>query len=352
MHKGRLITMSHNILITGGTGYVGSHLTSAFLALGHKVVLIDNHYNSTPLAPLVAIDKIRNGRTIPTIAAYKYNCRDVSKISEVIKLHKINKVVHLAGYKSIYESFLHPESYLTNNVECTAAVVEAMRINKISDIMFSSSCTVYGDGQRGERFYEYDNLCPQSPYAESKVKSENILLKAEGLRPIIFRYFNPVGYHDSGFLYEYPKDNEIHNNLFYEISQVLLGFKKKLTVFGDIFDTTDGTARRNYLDINDLVMAHINGLDLNIPNNDQRIYNLANRSYTVQQIIDAFWYAGMYFEYEIKSAINGTFGCTDANIEHALCSLGWGPLRSIVYSIKSVKKVIENENKSGRCIQQ
>lgn len=333
----------NTILITGGLGYIGSYIAVKLLNAGNKVIIVDNGSNTDRVLAMGSIIKTA-GVSMPSRLFIKdVNCNTLHDINKVFVEHRIDTVIHLAGYKSVYESFKKEDKYLYNNINTTKNILECMNIHHVRNLIFSSSCTVYGDGYRGKVFIENDAYRANSPYATTKVRCEKMITSNSNISSIIFRYFNPVGYHESGFLYEYPHKKSTHNNLFYEITQVLLGKKPKLVIYGDCFETYDGTAERNYLDINDLWEAHRIGLTRFGDAGVHQYYNLGNKSYTVQQVIDIFYDKGLFFEYEIRSAQKGAFSSTDASIVKAGNILGWEPTVDLHQTVDNLKQLLKEQ---------
>jgi UDP-glucose 4-epimerase len=267
-----------NVLITGGLGYIGSYLTVELLSKNYNVFVIDNGSNCDRLQVELGIQCSLNN-ILPDnegrLTVYDCDMRHINEVREVFGKNKFDVVIHLAGFKSVYESFQRKDDYIHNNVKSTEVLLNVMKEYGVLDLIFSSSCTVYGDGIRGHAFSEDDPFEPKSPYAISKTMCEQMILQDKYVSSVIFRYFNPVGYHPSGYLYEYPPPKKnLHNNLFYEISQVLLGNKPKLSIYGDCFDTCDGTAERNYFDMYDLSRAHEIAFCMFGDQGDHEIYNL------------------------------------------------------------------------------
>jgi len=333
--------MNNNVLITGGLGYIGSFLTTKLLRMGFNVFIIDNECNTKRIPVLEGICNYIGDKCLGTLYVAKGNCTKICDVRKSFHNNNINTVIHLAGLKSVYESIKRDDEYTYNNIQSTDIILKVMEEYDVTNIIFSSSCTVYGDGNPNQYFVEEDKHDPQSPYALSKSICENRIVSNKNVSSIIFRYFNPVGYHESGFIYEHPPKKKVHNNLFYEISQVLLGNKKKLTIYGDCFDTCDGTAERNYFDINDLWSAHRSAFSMFGDPGEHEIFNLGNKTYTIQQIVDVFYTNNMFFEYEIRSAPKGAFSSTNAAIQKVKDHFGWEPYWNIEDSVYSIRKILK-----------
>jgi UDP-glucose 4-epimerase len=244
-------------LITGGAGYIGSHVSYMLLDKGHDIVIIDNFSNSRA-ASIDAIEKLTNRK----IYFYQGDISDPKMLSNVFKSHQFNAVIHFAALKSVSESILKPEKYYQNNVEGTSALISAMRSFEIKNLVFSSSATVYGV----PKYLPIDENHPLSctnPYAETKLAVEEILKKFcanDKSRSVVsLRYFNPVGAHESSLIGENPSD--IPNNLMPYIVNVANKELPYLNIFGENYDTVDGTGVRDYIHVMDLAESHLMALN-------------------------------------------------------------------------------------------
>ncbi len=244
------------VLVTGGAGYIGSHTAVALHEEGREVVLIDNFANSSPKA-VAAIRAL----TTDSMAMVEADLLDSDAVARVFKEHDIDEVIHFAAYKAVGESVAKPLDYYRNNLGTTIGLVEAMVEADVSKLVFSSSCTVYGQPD----VIPVTEAAPtgaESPYGWTKYMSEQILSDAAAavdLDVVLLRYFNPVGAHESGTLGEDP--NGIPNNLVPFVMQVAVGRLEKLMVFGGDYDTPDGTAIRDYIHVVDLAEGHVAALD-------------------------------------------------------------------------------------------
>ena len=243
------------VLVTGGAGYIGSHTAIALHEAGHEVVIIDNFSNSSPKA----VDAVRK-LTTPDIGLVEADLLDADAVSRLFKDHDIDEVIHFAAYKAVGESVEKPMDYYRNNLGSTMGLVDAMIEHGVSRLVFSSSCTVYGQPE----IIPVTESAPtgaENPYGWTKYMSEQILVDAAAALPldvILLRYFNPVGAHPSGTLGEDP--NGIPNNLVPYVMQVAVGRLEQLSVFGDDYDTRDGTCIRDYIHVVDLAEAHVAAL--------------------------------------------------------------------------------------------
>lgn len=244
------------VLVTGGAGYIGSHTAVALHEAGREVVLLDNFANSSPKA-VAAIRAL----TTDSMAMVEADLLDADAVARVFKNHNIDEVIHFAAYKAVGESVDKPLDYYRNNLGSTIGLVEAMVEAGVSKLVFSSSCTVYGQPD----VIPVTEAAPtgaESPYGWTKYMSEQILSDAAAaveLDVVLLRYFNPVGAHESGTLGEDP--NGIPNNLVPYVMQVAVGRMEKVMVFGGDYDTPDGTAMRDYIHVVDVAEGHVAALD-------------------------------------------------------------------------------------------
>lgn len=243
-------------LVTGGAGYIGSHTAVALHEAGRDVVVIDSLSNSS----VRAIDALR-ALTTPTLAFVEGDVRDEALLDRVFTDHEIEDVVHFAAHKAVGESVEKPLEYYRNNLGSTMALVEAMDRHDVRRLVFSSSCTVYGQPEIVP-VTEDAPTGAESPYGWTKYMSEQILVDVAAALPldsVLLRYFNPVGAHPSGTIGEDP--NGIPNNLVPFVMQVAVGRLEKVRVFGDDYDTPDGSGVRDYIHVMDLAEAHVAALD-------------------------------------------------------------------------------------------
>ena len=244
------------VLVTGGAGYIGSHTAVALHEAGREVVIVDNFSNSSPKA----VDAVR-ALTTDSMAMVEVDMLDSEAVARVFKDHDIDEVIHFAAYKAVGESVDKPLDYYRNNLGSTIGLVDAMVEAGVSKLVFSSSCTVYGQPD----VIPVTEAAPtgaESPYGWTKYMSEQILNDAAAavdLDVVLLRYFNPVGAHESGTLGEDP--NGIPNNLVPFVMQVAVGRLAKVMVFGGDYDTADGTAVRDYIHVVDLAEGHVAALD-------------------------------------------------------------------------------------------
>jgi UDP-glucose 4-epimerase len=272
------------ILVTGGTGYIGSHTVVRLLEAGYEVVILDNLSNSK-ISVIDRIEKITNKSPL----FIEGDIRDKSLLEKLFSDHRIDAVIHFAGLKAVGESVEEPLKYYENNVGGSISLLEAMKNANVTKMVFSSSATVYGEPKELP-IKEDHPLNPTNPYGKTKLVVENLLRDLYHSSPhwniFILRYFNPVGAHQSGLIGEDP--NDIPNNLFPYIAKVAMGELESLKVFGDDYDTKDGTGVRDYIHVMDLAEAHIKALE-KLPQSKCEAINIgAGEGYSVLEIINMF----------------------------------------------------------------
>ena len=310
------------ILVTGGAGYIGSHTCLALLEQGHEVVVFDNLYNASEEA-LNRVKKL----TGKDLTFYKADMLDRDAMEKIFDAEKIDAVIHFAGLKAVGESVAKPWEYYHNNITGTLILLDVMRKHGVKKIIFSSSATVYGD----PAFVPITEECPKgqctNPYGWTKSMMEQIMTDVQKANPdmnvILLRYFNPVGAHESGRIGEDPKG--IPNNLMPYISQVAVGKLEKLGVFGDDYDTPDGTGVRDYIHVVDLAIGHVKALKKIQENAGLCIYNLGTgHGYSVLDIVKNFEKAtGVKIPYVIKPRRPGDIATCYCDPTKAKEELGW-----------------------------
>lgn len=314
------------VLVTGGAGYIGSHTLVALLAKDHEVSVIDNFSNSSPEA-LNRVTHI-SGKTFETHAI---DARDAEAVLAVFENFKPDAVIHFAGSKAVGESVEKPLMYYRNNIDSTISVCEAAIKTGVGRFIFSSTASAYGNTSRVPT-PEDTPLDPQSPYARTKVMCEQILEDAAAvngqLGVTLLRYFNPIGAHPSGLIGEDPKD--IPNNLLPFVSQVAIGSLKELQVYGDDYDTPDGTGVRDYIHVSDLAEGHVAAL-ANGAKTGTAVYNLGTGAGTsVMEIVQAFTKAsGKEISYKIVGRRAGDVAVSCADSSKAEKELNWKASRTI-----------------------
>jgi UDP-glucose 4-epimerase len=274
-----------NILLTGGLGYIGSHSATVLIEAGHELVLFDNLSNSEA-SVLHSLEKILNKKII----FVEGDVRDTELLSKTLKERKVEAVMHFAGLKAVGESAQDPARYYDNNVGGSLSLIRAMHRNKVKKIVFSSSATVYGEPQ----YLPYDEdhpTNPINPYGRTKLFIESILRDVAASDPAwsvaILRYFNPVGSHESGLIGESPKG--IPNNLMPYMVKVASGELEKLKVFGNDYETRDGTGERDYIHVMDLAEGHLAALNFLKEHKGWHVNNLGSgKSTSVIELINTF----------------------------------------------------------------
>ena len=316
------------ILVTGGAGYIGSHTCVELLDEGYDVVIVDNLDNSNRKA-VERIEQI-TGREV---TFYEKDIRDAQALHEIFSLEKPQCVIHFAGLKAVGESVQKPLEYYENNINGTLVMLDAMRKNGCKNIIFSSSATVYGD----PAFIPITEECPKgqitNPYGRTKSMLEEILtdlyISDHEWNVILLRYFNPIGAHKSGLIGEDPKG--IPNNLLPYVAQVAIGKLPCLGVFGNDYDTPDGTGVRDYIHVVDLAKGHVKAIDKikemghSGEETGVKIYNLGTgNGYSVLDIVKAYSKAcGHDVPYEIKPRRAGDIATCYADASLAKKELGW-----------------------------
>ena len=311
-----------NVLVTGGAGYIGSHVCVELLQSGHDVVVIDDFSNSKPEA-LDAIHEITGKK----VKFYEFNVLDEDKTEAVFKENKLDAVIHCAAFKAVGESVVKPIEYYTNNLMTTLIVAKLMKKYHVPSIVFSSSATVYGDPKVVPLTEDCELGQTTNPYGSTKAMMERILTDVQHAVPemsvTLLRYFNPIGAHESGLLGEDPKG--IPNNLMPYISQVAVGKLEKLGVFGDDYDTPDGTGVRDYIHVVDLAKGHVKAINYIFSNPGLDVINLGTGvGYSVLDMVKAFSKAcGKEIPYEIKPRRAGDIAMCYADPAKAARVLGW-----------------------------
>ena len=317
-----------NILLTGGSGYIGSHTTVALEKLGHSAIIYDNFSNSSK-AVLKNISLIL-GREVACVDG---DIRDTKLLNQTMKQFSIGTVINLAGLKAVGESVTNPLEYYENNVQGSLSLLRAMYERNVKNIVFSSSATVYGDPQYLP-IDEAHPLNPTNPYGRTKLQIEQILgdqAKSDPKFKVVnLRYFNPVGAHPSGLLGENPKG--IPNNLTPCIARVASGELSELSIFGDDYPTEDGTGVRDYIHVEDLAEGHIAALNFLPHVMGFETFNLGTgNGYSVLQVIDAYKEAsGKQIRYKIVDKRPGDIASCYADPTKANQTLNWKAGRTLL----------------------
>ena len=327
------------VLLTGGAGFIGSHIALLLLQKGYDVIIFDSFVNSS-FNVISSIEKyLDNKNSNYNLSIVKGDIRDNENLDKIFKdsiyiSNPIHTVIHLAGLKSVSDSIADPLHYWDVNVSGTLNLLDVMKRNNCYSIVFSSSATIYGSSD-SIPIVEDNKISPINPYGKTKVAIENIfedlfISNINSWKICSLRYFNPVGAHPSGLIGEDPVG--IPNNLFPYISQVAIGRRKFLKVFGNDWDTEDGSGVRDYIHIMDLSEGHIDAIDfLSSKKSCFECINLGSgKGYSVFQIIREFEVStGCKIPYSIQSRRDGDLSICYADISKAKKLLGWAPKRSL-----------------------
>ncbi len=316
-----------NILLTGGLGFIGSHTAAVLTSEDHSVIIIDNLCNSQR-ETLGSLEKIAGKK----LSFYESDIRDVCLIARILHDHQIECVIHFAGLKSVAESGADPLKYFDNNVGGSIALIEAMQEANVKKLIFSSSATVYGVPQ----YLPYDEehpLAPMNVYGRTKLQVEEILQDVSKSDPewsiVCLRYFNPIGAHESGLIGELPQG--IPNNLMPYICQVVSGKLPYLNVFGDDYDTKDGTGERDYIHVMDLADGHAAALAFINQRQGLEAINLGTGiPYSVYDLVSAFEKsANQAIPKMVKERRSGDLPLYFAKVDKAKALLNWQAKRDL-----------------------
>ena len=316
------------VLVTGGAGFIGSHTVVELQNAGYEVVVVDNLCNSSPKS-LERVQEI----TGKPVKFYEADILDAAALDKIFAENEIDSVIHFAGLKAVGESVQKPWEYYNNNITGSLVLFDVMKKHGVKNIIFSSSATVYGTPAQ----IPVTEKCPKgeitNPYGQTKSMLEQMLMdiqKADSQwNVILLRYFNPIGAHKSGKIGENP--NGIPNNLMPYVTQVAVGKLKCLGVFGDDYDTPDGTGVRDYIHVVDLALGHVRSIEKLKENPGLKIYNLGTGTgYSVLDIVKNFEAAtGVAVPYEIKPRRAGDIATNYADATLAKEELGWVAERGI-----------------------
>lgn len=310
-----------SILVTGGAGYIGSHTVVELLNAGHEVVIVDDYSNSKP----EVLNRIKE-ITGKSFKFYEVNILDKEALEPVFKENDLEAVIHFAGYKAVGESVAKPLMYYHNNLTGTIVLCELMAQYNVKKIVFSSSATVYGENNPAP-YTEDMPLSATNPYGTTKLMIEQILqdiyVSDNSWSIALLRYFNPIGAHESGRIGEDP--NGIPNNLMPYITQVAVGKREHLSVFGDDYDTPDGTGVRDYIHVVDLAKGHLKAVNKVLETEQIEAYNLGTGvGYSVLDVVNNFEKAtGQKVPYEIVDRRPGDIASFFADASKAAKDLDW-----------------------------
>ncbi len=316
------------VLLTGGAGYIGSHTAAELLEAGYDVVVADNYSNSSPEG-IRRVEQITGKK----VKLYEADVRDAARMAEIFRENSIDAVIHFAGLKAVGESVQKPLMYYRNNIDTTLTLLEVMAQFGVKNVIFSSSATVYG----AENPIPYSETMPRgtcsNPYGWTKAMMEQIFEDAAKADPalsvVLLRYFNPIGAHSSGMIGEDPCG--IPNNLMPFITQVAVGKRDHLTIFGNDYPTPDGTCRRDYIHVTDLAAGHVKATDYVLKHKGVEIFNLGTGTpYSVSEIVEAFERVnGIRIPFEFGPRRSGDLPESYANADKAAQLLGWKAVRSL-----------------------
>ena len=318
-----------NILVTGGAGYIGSHTCLELLNCGYGVVVVDNLCNSNPKS----LERVQ-ALTGKTLKFYEGDVRDEALLRKIFAENEISAVIHFAGLKAVGESVAQPWRYYDNNLNSTLVLTKVMKEAGCQRIIFSSSATVYsGDNEMPLRETSRTGGCT-NPYGWTKYMTEQILsgmaFADKGWSVVLLRYFNPIGAHESGQIGEDPRG--IPNNLMPYITQVAIGRREKLSVFGNDYPTPDGTGVRDYIHVVDLAKGHVAAIRYAVENQGCEVFNLGTgHGYSVLDMVKAFEQAnGVKVPYQIVDRRPGDLPTCYADPAKSEKILGWKAEKDLV----------------------
>ncbi|MEZ3578143.1 MAG: UDP-glucose 4-epimerase GalE [Muribaculaceae bacterium] len=319
------------VLVSGGAGYIGTHTTVALIEAGYDVVMIDNFSNSEPSA-VEGVEKILGRK----VTFEECNTCDIDALRGVFERHEFSTVIHFAAYKAVGESMSEPLKYYQNNLVSYMNILQLMKEFKRPNILFSSSATVYGDAEHLPVTEETPRQPATSPYGNTKQIAEDILRDCcaayEGMYGIALRYFNPIGAHPSALIGELPRG--VPNNLLPFVTQTAAGLRECLSVFGNDYDTPDGTCLRDYIDVVDLAKAHVAAVDRMTEGKMEAKYEIFNigtgRPVSVLELLTRFEKANnLKLPYKIVGRRPGDVPAVWADTALANKVLGWKAERDL-----------------------
>lgn len=324
-----------NILVTGGAGFIGSHTVVELVKAGYSPFIIDDLSNSNE-SVLVGLKNIL-GFDVPF---FKADCNDFEIVDRITKENKIEGIIHFAAFKAVGESVEKPLKYYRNNIGSLLTILEVMQANDVRNLVFSSSCTVYGQPDFIPVTEDTPKKKAESPYGNTKAIAEDILedviKSGENMAMISLRYFNPIGAHESAEIGELP--NGVPSNLIPFVTQTAIGKRAKLTVFGDDYDTIDGSNVRDFIHVVDLAKAHVSALDL-LQTKENAFYDVFNlgtgTGNSVLEVIQTFEKVNdIKLNYEIGPRRSGDVVKIYGNVEKAEEILGWKTKKTLEESLR------------------
>ena len=330
------VNMAKTVLVSGGAGYIGSHVTVELIGAGYEVVVADNLSNCD-MTCFEGVKKITGREDIPF---YQIDCCDFAAVTRIFEDHKIDAVIHFAAFKAVGESVAEPIMYYRNNLVSFLNILEAARNHGGCNVLFSSSATVYGEADVLPVTEQTPRLPATSPYGNTKQMCEDILrdvvaatAAAEGqVKGIALRYFNPIGAHPSALIGELPRG--VPNNLVPFITQTAIGKRECLSIFGNDYDTADGTCLRDYIDVVDLAKAHVAAVSRMVEGRMKKDYEIFNvgtgRPVSVYELVTAFEKVnGVKLNYRFAPRRPGDVVAIWADTQFANDELGWKAERSV-----------------------
>lgn len=317
-----------SILLTGGAGFIGSHTALELLTNGYEVVVVDNYVNSSP----EAIKRVE-ALTGKAVKLYAGNVADKAVLSKVFAENKIDCVIHFAGLKAVGESVEKPIEYYRNNLDTTLSLLECMEEFEVKNFIFSSSATVYGSENPSPCLETMPKGICTNPYGWTKSMIEQILTDVcvadKAFSVVLLRYFNPIGAHESGMIGENPQG--IPNNLMPYVTQVAVGSREKLTVFGNDYETKDGTCERDFIHVMDLAAGHRKAIEYVMEHKGTEIFNLGTGTpYSVLELVETFKKVnGVALPYVIGARREGDLASLYSDASKAERMMGWKATRTL-----------------------
>lgn len=314
---------TNHILVTGGAGYIGSHTLVELIKAGYKVTVVDNLERSE-FKIIEGVEQITNSK----IDFHKIDCLDFDALDSLFSKNEFTTVIHFAAYKSVNESVIEPIEYYKNNVGSLITLLDVMKKNQVYDLIFSSSCTVYGQPDQIQVDETASFKKPESPYGSTKQVCEIILEDAatENFRVISLRYFNPIGAHPSGLIGELPIG--VPNNLVPYVTQTAAGVREKLTVFGNDYNTSDGSCVRDFIHVSDVATAHVKAIDYLNTRKEKSLFDAFNLGtgvgVSVLELVKKFIeVTGVTLNYSIGLRRPGDVEKVYANPKKINAAFGW-----------------------------